>query len=106
MIAVGSRRAPSVMRTRRCTLSRRALVVLEPVHRLGPAQRGHELHRVPPARGTELDSQGILVRSASPRTTRGRNNFFTDYLWAVKGGLGEDLSSIIQAEVDFWDASD
>ena len=39
-------------------------------------------------------------------TTRTRNNFFTDYLWVVKGGNGEDLSSIVQAEIDFWDAND
>ncbi len=39
-------------------------------------------------------------------TTRTRNNFFTDYLWVIKGGNGEDLSSIVQAEIDFWDATD
>jgi hypothetical protein len=39
-------------------------------------------------------------------STRLRNNFFTDYLWAIKGGQGEDLSALIQAEVDFWDATD
>jgi hypothetical protein len=35
-----------------------------------------------------------------------RNNFFTDYLWAITGGQGEDLSALVQAEVDYWDASD
>ena len=35
-----------------------------------------------------------------------RNNFFTDYLWAIKGGGGEDLRRSVQAEVDYWDAND
>ncbi len=39
-------------------------------------------------------------------TTRVRNNFFTDYLWAIQGGQGEDLSALVQAEVDYWDAND
>lgn len=39
-------------------------------------------------------------------TTRVRNNFFTDYLWAIKGGRGEELSAIVQAELDYWDAND
>lgn len=56
--------------------------------------------------GTELPVQMILDDLPHYGSTRVRNNFFTDYLWAVKGGMGEDLSSIIQAEVDFWDATD
>ena len=39
-------------------------------------------------------------------TERVRNNFFTDYLWAIKGGRGEELSAIVQAELDYWDAND
>ncbi|MGE0547951.1 MAG: PPC domain-containing protein [Kofleriaceae bacterium] len=56
--------------------------------------------------GTELTAEAILADQPHFGTTRVRNNFFTDYLWAVKGGAGEDLSSIIQAEVDYWDAND
>ena len=56
--------------------------------------------------GTELDIQGILDGLPHHGSTRVRNNFFTDYLWAVKGGMGDDLSAIIQAEVDYWDATD
>lgn len=56
--------------------------------------------------GTEVQIQKILDEQPHYGSSRVRNNFFTDYLWAVKGGLGEDLSSIIQAEVDFWDATD
>jgi hypothetical protein len=57
--------------------------------------------------GTDLTSESIL---AEPRTyphygrTRVRNNFATDYLWALRGGRGDDLSSMFQAEVDYWDA--
>ena len=39
-------------------------------------------------------------------TERARNNFFTDYSWAIKGGRGEELSAIVQAELDYWDAND
>jgi hypothetical protein len=55
--------------------------------------------------GTSLRVEEIL---ALPHhgSTRLRNNFFTDYLWAIKGGQGEDLSALVQAEVDFWDATD
>jgi len=56
--------------------------------------------------GTELPVQQILDELPHFGSTRVRNNFFTDYLWAVKGGMGEDLSAIIQAEVDYWDAND
>jgi hypothetical protein len=56
--------------------------------------------------GTPLTPQGILDNEPHHGTTRVRNNFFTDYLWAIKGGQGEDLSSIVQAEVDYWDAND
>ena len=48
----------------------------------------------------------ILADTPHFGTTRVRNNFFTDYLWAVKGGNGDDLSSLVQAEVDYWDSSD
>jgi hypothetical protein len=56
--------------------------------------------------GTDLGVQKILDDQPHYGTTRVRNNFFTDYLWAVKGGLGEDLSAIVQEEIDFWDATD
>ena len=56
--------------------------------------------------GTDLLPEGILVEQPHFGSTRVRNNFFTDYTWAIKGGRGEDLSSIIQAEVDYWDAND
>jgi hypothetical protein len=55
--------------------------------------------------GTPLTPSQIL---ATPHhgSTRVRNNFFTDYLWAIQGGNGEDLSALVQAEVDYWDAND
>ena len=55
--------------------------------------------------GTQISPEEIL---ALPHhgSTRLRNNFFTDYLWAIKGGQGEDLSALVQAEVDFWDVTD
>lgn len=56
--------------------------------------------------GTELAPEAILSLLPHHGSTRVRNNFFTDYLWAIKGGQGEDLSALIQAEVDYWDASD
>ena len=56
--------------------------------------------------GTDLTPESILATQPHHGTTRVRNNFFTDYLWAIKGGQGEDLSSIVQAEVDYWDAND
>jgi hypothetical protein len=56
--------------------------------------------------GTELTTERILSELPHFGTTRVRNNFFTDYSWAVKGALGDDLSALVQAEVDYWDASD
>ncbi len=56
--------------------------------------------------GSDLTAEDILVEQPQYGNTRTRNNFFTDYSWAVKAGGGDDLSSIIQAEVDYWDASD
>lgn len=56
--------------------------------------------------GTDLTAEKILSDEPHFGVTRVRNNFFTDYLWAVKGGGGEDLSALVQAEVDYWDASD
>jgi hypothetical protein len=56
--------------------------------------------------GTDLLPEQILANEPHNGTTRERNNFFTDYLWAIKGGRGEELSSIVQAEVDYWDAND
>ena len=56
--------------------------------------------------GTDVMIQKILDEQPHNGSTRVRNNFFTDYLWAVKGGLGEDLSAIVQEEIDFWDATD
>ena len=56
--------------------------------------------------GTDLTPEHILSDLPHHGTTRVRNNFFTDYSWAVKGGGGEDLSSTIQAEIEYWDAND
>ncbi|MDX2092044.1 MAG: PPC domain-containing protein [Kofleriaceae bacterium] len=56
--------------------------------------------------GTTITAEQILRDKPHFGTTRIRNNFFTDYLWVVKGGNGEDLSATVQAEVDYWDASD
>ncbi|HEY5951676.1 MAG TPA: PPC domain-containing protein [Kofleriaceae bacterium] len=56
--------------------------------------------------GTALTPEMILASEPHHGTTRVRNNFFTDYLWAIKGGQGEDLSALVQAEVDYWDAND
>ena len=56
--------------------------------------------------GTMLTPEDILATEPHHGSTRVRNNFFTDYLWAIKGGQGEDLSSLVQAEVDYWDAND
>jgi hypothetical protein len=55
--------------------------------------------------GTPL-AVGSILQLAHHGSTRQRNNFFTDYLWVIQGGMGEDLSAIVQAEVDFWDAND
>lgn len=55
--------------------------------------------------GTTLEPEEILSMPHHG-SIRVRNNFFTDYLWAVKGGQGEDLSALIQAEIDYWDATD
>lgn len=56
--------------------------------------------------GTSLMPEQILADEPHHGVTRTRNNFFTDYLWVIKGGNGEDLSSIVQAELDFWEATD
>jgi hypothetical protein len=59
--------------------------------------------------GTALTPEAILGDArAFPHhgTTRVRNNFATDYLWAVMGGRGDDLAAIVQAEIDRWDAID
>ncbi|HEY4176085.1 MAG TPA: hypothetical protein VGM90_04615 [Kofleriaceae bacterium] len=56
--------------------------------------------------GTDLTPEAILSDQPEYGVTRTRNNFFTDYLWAIKGGGGEDLSSLVQAEIDYWDATD
>jgi hypothetical protein len=56
--------------------------------------------------GTALRSEQILADEPHHGVTRTRNNFFTDYLWVIKGGGGEDLSALVQAELDFWDAAD
>ncbi len=56
--------------------------------------------------GTELTPEAILSDLPHHGTTRVRNNFFTDYSWAIKGGGGEDLSAAVQAEIDYWDAND
>ena len=55
--------------------------------------------------GTELSPEQILD-FPHHGNTRVRNNFFTDYSWAVKGGGGDDLSAVVQAEIDYWDAND
>jgi hypothetical protein len=56
--------------------------------------------------GTDLTPETILQAMPHHGTTRTRNNFFTDYLWALEGGRGDDLSALIQAEVEYWDATD
>ncbi|MGN6107120.1 MAG: PPC domain-containing protein [Kofleriaceae bacterium] len=56
--------------------------------------------------GTSLSTERILAEQPVHGSTRVRNNFFTDYLWAIKGGNGEELSALVQAEVDYWDAND
>jgi hypothetical protein len=55
--------------------------------------------------GTDLSPETILTLPHHG-STRVRNNFFTDYSWAVKGGGGDDLSAVVQAEIDYWDAND
>lgn len=59
--------------------------------------------------GTALTPEDIISdpsRFPHHGRTRVRNNFFTDYSWAVQGGRGDDLGAVIQNEVDYWDASD
>jgi hypothetical protein len=77
-----------------------------PYLELGPHNAGTNCIGCHQHGGTEMEIQKILDDQPHYGSTRVRNNFFTDYLWALKGGMGEDLSSIIQAEVDFWDATD
>jgi hypothetical protein len=77
-----------------------------PYLELGPHNAGTNCIGCHQHGGTEMDIQAILDEQPHYGSSRVRNNFFTDYLWAVKGGMGEDLSAIIQAEVDFWDATD
>jgi len=55
--------------------------------------------------GTDLTAEQVL-ELPHHGATRVRNNFFTDYSWAIKGGMGDDLSSSVKAEIDYWDASD
>ncbi len=50
-----------------------------------------------------ISDEGLFPHHGS---TRIRNNFFTDYSWAVQGGRGDDLGSIVQNEVEFWDTVD
>jgi hypothetical protein len=56
--------------------------------------------------GTMLSAESILQKFSSAGSTRVRNNFFTDYLWSVRGGGGEDITAVIKSEVDFWDAGE
>jgi hypothetical protein len=59
--------------------------------------------------GADLVPEDILGDGAAfPHhgTTRVRNNFATDYLWALTGGRGDDLAAFVEAEVDYWDAAD
>ncbi|HLL20886.1 MAG TPA: PPC domain-containing protein [Kofleriaceae bacterium] len=77
-----------------------------PYLELGPRNAGTNCIGCHQHGGTDIVIQKILDEQPHFGRTRVRNNFFTDYLWAVKGGLGEDLSSIVQAEVDYWDATD
>lgn len=56
--------------------------------------------------GTARTAESILADEPDFGTTRTRNNFFTDYMWAVKGGGGDDLSGIVQGEIDYWAASE
>jgi hypothetical protein len=59
--------------------------------------------------GTALVAEDVLDdpdRFPHRGTTRVRNNFPADYLWAVLGGRGDDLAAIFQTEIDNWDATD
>jgi hypothetical protein len=56
--------------------------------------------------GTNLTALGILNDFPAAGSTHMRNNFFTDYLWSIRGGGGEDLTAVIKSEVDFWDAGE
>jgi hypothetical protein len=77
-----------------------------PYLELGPDNAGTNCIGCHQHGGTELTPERILAEQPQLGTTRVRNNFFTDYLWAIKGGGGEDLSALIQAEIDYWDATD
>lgn len=56
--------------------------------------------------GTNLASEKILTDFPAMGSTRVRNNFFTDYSWAVRGGRGEDVTAAVKAEADFWAVTD
>jgi hypothetical protein len=59
--------------------------------------------------GTSITPEAIISEEAlfpHHGRTRVRNNFFTDYSWAVQGGRGDDLAAVIQSEIEYWDASD
>jgi hypothetical protein len=59
--------------------------------------------------GTAITPEDIIsdeLRFPHHGRSRVRNNFFTDYSWALQGGRGDVLGSVIQAEVDNWDASE
>ena len=55
--------------------------------------------------GTAATPEQILALPGHG-ATRVRNNFPSDYLWAIKGGGGDDLSSAVQVEIEYWDAND
>jgi hypothetical protein len=56
--------------------------------------------------GTSLKPEAILSDFPAMGSTRLRNNFFTDYSWAIRGGGGEDITALIKAEADYWAAGD
>ena len=56
--------------------------------------------------GTDIASEKILIEMPAMGSTRVRNNFFTDYLWSLRGGRGEDVTATVKAEADFWAVSD
>ena len=92
--AAGSR-ARSAMRSRRSTAARRR----RPGARIRTSRSARATRRPTASAATStaaptLTPEEILADQPHHGTTRVRNNFFTDYSWAIKGGGGEDLSSI------------
>jgi hypothetical protein len=59
--------------------------------------------------GTDEVSEVIIAdpaRFPHHGRTQVRNNFATDYSWAILGGRGDELAAIVQNEVDYWAAAE